>query len=563
MLAHQATATEPPRQESFRWSRGDIAAALDTFALADDGSQRHTAEQLGIPHATVNYWARHYSPDADDPVDCFFRSAAGEHVLRCILLAALATFHLQGAGGIRLVSLFLQRASLDRFVASSRGALHPLAAAVEADLVAFRDQHQPALVEQMKPKTITLIPDEHFHAGRPCLVGLEPVANFILLECYHDRRDAKTWNEAIAAGTRGMPVEVAQLLSDRAKALICCAEQGLHAAWRPDLFHDQRELLQPLLLPLSRPIQAAQKDLHKAEEHTNKLNMPLGEPYSEDELAALIDCVYHERDIRQRLQQTQSHKEQAVQHVRAISDDYHPFDRLSGKPVTAEEVGARLHRHVDGLAAVVQQADLGEKAEAALNKARTWVGTLMAAVAWFWCVAKRRLEEVDLSEEQEQAVQEKLLAGHYWEMAAGRARSADERKRLKELAERLKQEAWQQGGALAALSAEARTEAEAWAREIAGLFQRSSSSVEGRNGRLSLQHHGHSRVSERRLRALTVMHNYMVKRADGTTAAERFFGQKHQDVFTWLLQRLPDLPRPAAKRPKPPAQALPTGKASA
>src|SRR3954452_25248058 len=88
------------------------------------------------------------------------------------------------------------------------------------------------------------------------------------------------------------------------------------------------------------------------------------------------------------------------------------------------------------------------------------------------------------------------------------------------------------------------------ARQTAGLFQRSSSCVEGRNGRLSLQHHGQSRVSERRLKALTVIHNYLVKRADGTTAAERFFGQKHKDVFSWLLERLPDLPRAAEKRRK-------------
>ena len=46
------------------------------------------------------------------------------------------------------------------------------------------------------------------------------------------------------------------------------------------------------------------------------------------------------------------------------------------------------------------------------------------------------------------------------------------------------------------------------------------------------------------------IHNYLVVRPDGTTAAERFFGQKPRDLFDWLLQRLPDLPRPASKRPR-------------
>jgi len=84
------------------------------------------------------------------------------------------------------------------------------------------------------------------------------------------------------------------------------------------------------------------------------------------------------------------------------------------------------------------------------------------------------------------------------------------------------------------------------ARQCAGLFQRSSSCVEGRNGRLSLFHHGQKRSSEERLKALTAVHNYMGRREDGK-AAERFFGAKQRDAFAWLLQRLPDRPRPAAK----------------
>ena len=150
-------------------------------------------------------------------------------------------------------------------------------------------------------------------------------------------------------------------------------------------------------------------------------------------------------------------------------------------------------------------------------------------------------------------MKEKLLAGITGPWRQGERVPPEERKRLKELAEALKKEAWQEGGALASLTEEERQEVEEVAQACAGLFQRSSSCVEGRNGRLSLQHHGHSRVSERRLQALTVIHNYMVQRADGTTAAERFFGQKHKDVFSWLLERMPDLPRPAQKRPRPAA----------
>ena len=82
------------------------------------------------------------------------------------------------------------------------------------------------------------------------------------------------------------------------------------------------------------------------------------------------------------------------------------------------------------------------------------------------------------------------------------------------------------------------------AEPCAVLFQRSSSCVEGRNGQLALWHHSLHRLSERRLRVLTVLHNFFLRRRDGTTAAERFFEAAPGDLFPWLLDRLPFPARP-------------------
>ena len=553
MLAYQPTTADSSCQDPFRWSHAEIFTSLDKFSDPDQPdhfSGREFAQQHGIPHATFNYWLRHYSPDPADPVDSFFCSGPGDLVLRRIVCSALLVFNQHGACGIRLVSDFLQMTQLDRFVASSRTALHSLAVHLETNLAAFRDEHQPALAEQMSFQTITVAADEHFHNANPCLVAIEPVSNFILVECYRDNRNADTWLEAIRAGTTGMHVQVVLFTSDMAKALICCAENGLEVQYSPDLFHIQQHLLQPLILPLNRPIQQAEKELGKAERICRELDSPPDEPCTVERFDALIEAVKTAGAISEQLEEAKERKEEAVQEVRGIGDDYHPFDRETGKATTAEEVGRRLNGHLDELQEVVEEAGLSEKAKQSLSKTRTWVGLLMGCVAWFWNLAIARVEELDLSEEQEQVVYDKLLSGHYWDMAAGRARTAEERHRLKEMAEKLKKEAWQEGSALSSLSEEERKEVDRVAKESAGLFQRSSSCVEGRNGRLSLQHHGHGRVSERRLKALTVVHNYMVKRDEGTTAAERFFGQKHEDVFTWLLDRMPDLPRPAQKRSK-------------
>jgi Family of unknown function (DUF6399) len=159
---------------------------------------------------------------------------------------------------------------------------------------------------------------------------------------------------------------------------------------------------------------------------------------------------------------------------------------------------------------------------------------------------RQRLEGLACPEEVRGAVRELLLPGRYLELAAARASTAAERQRWAKLGAALCQRA--RDGPLAAVDAAIRAAAEAVATECAGLFQRSSSCVEGRNGQLALRHHGWHRLSTRKLATLTVLHNFFIERRDGTTAAERFYGRRPRDVFAYVLERLPVLARPARRR---------------
>ena len=271
MTPPQPTPSEHRRQDPFRWTRADVAATVDLFDAAEYSCQRQFAQSHGVPRSTFGYWMRQCA-SADDPIDAFCRSAVGETFLRSIVLAAFAIFHQRAAVGTRLIGEFLELAGLGRFVATSHAALQPLAVAIETDLGAFDDEERPQLAKHMAPKTIALTGDENFHGPQNCLVAREPVSNFLLVECYRDRRDADTWTQAINEGLRGMPVKVVLLTSDLARGLLCCADKGLDVMHSPDLCHGQRDLLKPLLLPLTRPIQQAEKDLEKAKQHTAKVN---------------------------------------------------------------------------------------------------------------------------------------------------------------------------------------------------------------------------------------------------------------------------------------------------
>jgi len=260
MTPPHATNQPHTRTDPQRWQRPDVACAFDHFSQPDPGSQRQYAQQHGIPRSTLGSWLRREDPaDKDPQLTAFLRSRSGEAFLRRIVLAAFLTFHQQGACGIRLVGQFLQQAQLDHFVASSYGALHTLATRLQTDLGLFADEERPRLAQQMTPRSITLCADENFHGPHPCLVAIEPVSNFLLTECYRQRRDGDTWTKAIQESLSGLPVEVLLLCSDRAKGLLRCAREGLEVTHSPDLFHGQRDLLKPLLLPLQRPIQQAKK----------------------------------------------------------------------------------------------------------------------------------------------------------------------------------------------------------------------------------------------------------------------------------------------------------------
>jgi hypothetical protein len=551
--------TTQPRTESFRWEQNFVATTFDQFNDPDrPSSQRQYAEQHGIPRSTLGYWLRQADPAGLDPdLVAFFRSRCGLAFLRRLVLALFVAFLFRGACGLRLLSLFLRLTQLDRFVASSTGALHQLSLTIQDDLATFAEEERPRLAEGMKHRHIALVPDENFHGPHICLVAAEPASNFIFVEEYADRRDEATWTTAVEQSVAGLPVTVLLLSSDRAKALIACAHNGLGAHHLPELFHGQRDLCQPLMGPLERQKKSAQKELQQAQEQLQACLVeaeqarcearPVGRPKDHDKHIACGKTQVEQ--CTEKLEQCQARQEQALDAVRGLGDDFHPFDSKTGAAVEEAEMATRLEQRLQTLGQVVEQAQLGGKAQEALVRGQKWIVELLFAMEWFWEVTRLLVEELDLPEAAEQQVYEKLLPGLYWQQAARRGRTAEQRQQKKDLAERLLREAWLPGGELSRLAAAEQEEVKRVAKEVVGLFARSSSCVEGRNGRLSLFHHGQTRLSAARLKALTVIHNYQSTRADGTTAAERFFGKKPRDLFGWLLARLPDLPRPAAKRP--------------
>src|SRR5262244_3383265 len=83
------------------------------------------------------------------------------------------------------------------------------------------------------------------------------------------------------------------------------------------------------------------------------------------------------------------------------------------------------------------------------------------------------------------------------------------------------------------------------AKRLAAVFQRSSANVEGRNGYLSLRSHQLRGLDlPRKRQCFSAIHNFFLTRPDGTTAAERFFGQKPRSMFAAILASVELPPAP-------------------
>jgi Family of unknown function (DUF6399) len=124
---------------------------------------------------------------------------------------------------------------------------------------------------------------------------------------------------------------------------------------------------------------------------------------------------------------------------------------------------------------------------------------------------------------------------------------------LRALAERMRTPLCASGGALSHLSLAEQSQLHAAAARLADVFQRSSSNVEGRNGYLSLRNHQLRGLDHPRKRAcLTAVHNFFLTRPDGSTAAERFFGQKPRSMVPAILGAVEIPPAPLS----PPLRAV-------
>jgi len=549
----QADAMQKKSDRGSSRSRREKAGLLLKFS-GTDISERKFAHEQQVARTTLQNWRMRMASIQHDPeIVAFFESPAGQDFLHRFLVAMLVELHVRGNASLGALCAFLHRTKLDCFIAASKSSLQRSAAEIEGHISDFGVEERNRLSGSMRPKAISVAEDETF-PSKTCLVGIEPVSGFILLEQLADDRKTSTWDKAVSQALADLPVTVIQVVSDEAQSLVKHTT-GLGANHSPDLFHTQQELTRSgsaqLELRVKRDLEALQKaeartaaEIKKKVKYEQLPKKPRGRPPAFD--AAIARARQEEATALQVIRTSTARRSQFHTARRRISAVYHPYSLETGRPQTPEKVAASLKQDFDTIEGIV--ADLADNFRKRVTKARKQISVMKATVTFYFTMVAIWLDNLTPDPTARMLLEEFLIPACYLARAAKNIRDRHQREEVLGVSRDLMADCLTRSGPFALYSEERNHELLAIARECAEIFQRSSSCTEGRNGQLSLRHHNLHILTERKLRALTVVHNFDTHREDGTTPASRFFEMPHRDLFTVLLDRMRPPARPRVRQ---------------
>ena len=526
-------------------------------AMNKTGSQRKAEKMTGIPRSTYQHLSeRQQRCQLNDTVRDFFHTPEGLVFLHRITLTAEFVITQVCGAGIGAIQTFYELAQLDTLTASSTGTLHKRLSTLEKNLVDYGEQQFKNLGQAMPPKAVTCALDETFPSGI-CLVGMEVESNFILLEQFADKRDCETWHEAMKGRLSALPMTVIQVVSDEAKALLKYTRDVLQAHHSPDVFHVQQDIIKATTPTLRAGVKSAHEVLQQANKRLQALvdienahrsnSEPLSPEQRQQHDQKLDKAVDEQAMAIDRLADTNTRRESVLDANRGIGRDYHPIDLATGKKRTPEQLSEQLKAHFFTVNGHAEAAGVSDNSIKKIQKAQRVVDDMVLTLQFFWCWVGSHIDALNLPDDLVSIFENQLLPMAYIDVHLPKARNAEQRQQRRDLHRQLEIElndtdVWQ------STTDERKKELQTEARKCAGVFQRSSSCVEGRNGQLSLKHHASRKMSARKLAASTVIHNYFITRRDGTTAAERLFERLPDDLFEWLLAHTDYPALPAQKR---------------
>jgi hypothetical protein len=493
-------------------------------------SCRDIAKVLGISKSSVQRHLTSQFRRQQYPESHFWETAEGQNWLRLLVFGVIYCFGIKGGIGADSLSTFFHLLRLNQHIGCSPSALRTMEVQVKAKIIEY-EQEQSKACQSETPISICVGPDETFF-GLPILVAIELSSGFIFSEVKCENRTYETWWNQISSWFNPEQWECRYMVSDGARALVKLALDGLKCPTVPDVFHMLRDFSKSIGGTIGLQQARLQKEyLALTTKSSSKSNSQL----------LAIEA--------QRLQLENDHNDYRKS-IHALSLSIHPFHIETGESQMGMELQVSLQPHLSILERLSQTYS-PTKSQAALERWRRQIPCLSGGLHAWWVWVIQSLLAQTKDPEIHNWVLNLLLPWVYWHQQTEKTRQPQ----LKQNYEQARKSAHERF--LADEHTKKLTSSEQqpwidWAIWMCTKFQRTSSAVEGRNGYLSGLHHSGRGFTEQTLQVLTIIHNFDIKRDDGTTAAQRLFEKPFPDLFEWIVPRMGELPRPrrTLKTPK-------------
>ena len=373
--------------------------------------------------------------------------------------------------------------------------------------------------------------DETFF-GLPILVMMELSSGYLLTEVECPNRRYETWQAEIEGWWSNSGWKCRYMVSDAAKALVKLATDGLASVSVADLFHQLRTLGKPIGSAIGR----RKSQLKKQQE---KLQSQLEKAKDEAQQAERRQTLEQQEQELEQLGRDEQSYHQALQ---SVSTQIHPFELETQQWRMASELPAALESDLKKLTSLADRYGT-DKAHQAIATFRQQIPDLALGLSAWWQWVHEALNAQTTHPELQAWVLHSLLPWVYWHQQADKTRQPQ----LKAAYHQATEQA--HAKLLATQTPESFDPQQlqqwvVWAQDMASKYQRTSSAVEGRNGYLSRLHHSSRGFSQQSLRTLTIIHNFDLRRSDGTTAAQRLFQRPFPNLFESVLQQSSELPLP-------------------
>jgi hypothetical protein len=502
-------------------------------------SVRRLAQQTGLSKSSVHRLQQAIERRNSHPESWLWETEDGRQWVTRLVVATLYIFGLKRGMGMDTMSEFFARLHLETQVGCSPSALRGVMQALEAVLLETAGAWEQDGRARGEVHEIIGAVDETF-LERMMLVFMDLSTGYLVLEATAEDRTYATWHALVDERLKTLGTHVLYLVSDRAKALIQLAEQGLECLSMPDFFHVVHDIIKSYSLAIGRRLRQARQELTQAQE---TLVRRQGLPHAVHDTPA-AQAVVAERQAE--VQQWEDVQRTYRHHLETLSLTLHPFCLTDSTPQTSAQVASQLHAAVEAIEALASCHQLPVR-HCAMQKVHKQIPALAALVDFWWQGVWQDVESFVLSPLWRQWIQEGLLPLVYWEHQATHTRCPRRKAKIVQALETVRA-VFNTHAITQRLAPQVLTEWQAWATDRVNVFQRASSAVEGRNGYLSQMQHNQRGLPKQRYKVWTVLHNFDCRAADGTTPASRFFGQSFPDLFETVLSHIEALPRPRQRK---------------